>query len=193
MKKLLITVLILFSCTITNAEITSKEERFSLLCEAEKSTGFRWENNDWAKKNWTLERYIITKQDYELSSDTDEAEHFMCAYNRQGSFVNTRSSTLYMDSCYMIKKVGEEDDELNYKTCREAWMNESPYALEKVMCKDETDVNGIVFKPNGWFTKYHIAGQVANIPKPVMYQEQVVVKEGVKDDMSIYVGRCSTL
>ena len=59
-------------------------------------------------------------------------------------------------------------NDLNYHTCREEWTDELPFTLNKVTCIEKFDASGIVFKPNGWFTKYHIAYQVANIPKPII-------------------------
>ena len=192
MKKLLIIFLILFSYSTVNAEITDRDERFTLLCEAEQSVGYRWENNDWTEMNWTLSRYIITKQDYEPLYDSGEAEHFMCTYNKKGDYHNENTSKIYMDSCYLIKKFGEEDDILHYQTCREEWTDELPFTLNKVHCSETNETSGFIFKPNGWFTKYRIAEQVANIPKPITYDGKVIIEAGVKDDMSLYVGRCST-
>ena len=192
MKKLLIIFLVFFSYSNVNAEITGIDERFSLLCEAEQSVGFRWKDNNWTKMNWTLPRYIITKQDYEPSYDTDEAEHFMCTQNKKGDYYNETSGKIFKDSCYLIKKFGEEEDDFDYHTCREEWSFDQPTTLYKVTCSDKFDVYGFVFKPNGWFTKYRIADQVANIPKPITHNGRVIVEAGVKDDMSIYVGRCST-
>ena len=192
MKKLLLLLFSLMFSFSSNAEITSFDERFSLLCEAEQSTGFRWRDDAWKKMNWTLPKYIITKQDYEPSSDWDEAKHYMCSRNKKGDFHNESSNKIFMDSCYLIKNFGEEETESNYQTCREEWTAELPFTLNKVHCSEANDPQGIIFKPNGWFTKYGVADQVANIPKPIYINDKVIVEAGVKDDMLLYVGRCST-
>ena len=196
MKKLLIIFLILFSYSTVNAEITDKDERFTLLCEAEQSVGYRWENNDWTEMSWRLHRYVITKQDYEPIQNTLGAEHRNCAFNRAKYYHNTFTSQIFMDSCYMIKEFGEEVKEDSYRTCREEW-DANTNALKKVTCKTvpvgEFILESILFKPNGWFTKYRIAGEVANIPKALMVDDYVISPAGVKDDMFIFVGRCSTL
>ena len=95
----------------------------------------------------------------------------------------------------MIKRFGEEDIEENYHTCREEW-DANTNALNKVTCEFGhvgSHSSAILFKPNGWFTKYRIAAEVANIPKAYMAGETVISPAGTKDDMFIYVGRCSTL
>ena len=84
----------------SNGEITSTEERFSLLCEAEQSAGFRWKDNNWTKMNWTLPKYIITKKDYEPSSDWDEAEHYMCSRNKKGDYHNENSNKIFI--CFIV-------------------------------------------------------------------------------------------
>lgn len=193
MKKLLIIFIILFSYSSVNAEITDMNENFSLLCETEQSTGFRWIDNDWTKTNWKLQRYIITKQDYEPSSDMDKAEHIMCTQNKIGDYYDKRSDILFRDSCYLIKKFGDKTDVLNYKTCMEEW-GDSPFTLNKVTCSlgsSKSGVDGVVFTPDGWFTKYRIAQQVSNIPKPISVNGEVIIEAGRKDDMFIEVGRCS--
>jgi hypothetical protein len=191
-KKLLIIFLILFSYTSVNAEITSNEKRFSLLCEAEQSVGFRWENEDWKKMNWTLQRYIITKQDYEPLFDSTEAEHFFCSTKKEGYYHNKNTSKIYMDSCYFVKNFTAEESPLNYKTCREEW-DADTNVLNKVTCKGDRGESSILFKPNAWFTHYYIARQVANVPKEEKIGEYLLYPEGHKDEMHIYVGRCSTL
>ena len=194
MKKLLIIFLILFSYSTVNAEITDKDERFSLLCEAEQSVGYRWKNHDWEKVNWILPRYIITKQDYApLDIRLPHPEHFLCSGDRQGS--EKMLSRIYMDSCYKIKELGDEVDDFSYRTCREEW-DANTNALIKVSCEFNNvrfHSSAILFKPNGWFTEYRIAAQVANLPKALMSGETVISPAGAKDDMFIYVGKCSTL
>ena len=70
MKKLLL--LLLFSFSYSIADITSVDERFTLLCQADKITGFKWRNGEWIQTNWKPDMTIIKKHDYEKSADDDD-------------------------------------------------------------------------------------------------------------------------
>jgi hypothetical protein len=43
------------------AQITDTQTMFSMLCLAEKGTGFDWQNNDWVLSNYKPYSYIVTK------------------------------------------------------------------------------------------------------------------------------------
>ena len=63
MKKLLLSLfasLVLIS-NYSNAEITSYDERFTLLCEIEGSTGFNWSNGNWHQANFIAGQKYIKK------------------------------------------------------------------------------------------------------------------------------------
>ena len=191
MKKLFFIILVLSSFSVVNAEINNMNKTFSMICEAEQSTGFRWNTSDWKRMNWTLPKIVISKQKNETTSDPDLVNHVMCAHNQKGYSYNEMRNITFVDACYLIKDFGTEDSFLNYRTCREQWGG-SPLSLKKVECLEENDPSGIIFKPNAWFTKFHISDAVANNPEPLVINGNTLVEAGHKDDMSIYVGRCST-
>ena len=59
--------LALFLCAVCAAsesfaaEITDTQTKFSMLCVAEKATGFDWQGNEWVQKNYLTYSYILTK------------------------------------------------------------------------------------------------------------------------------------
>ena len=56
------------------AQITDIQTRFSMLCVAEKGTGFNWKNNDWVQTNYVPYSYILTK----VEPDPTKPEELGC-------------------------------------------------------------------------------------------------------------------
>ena len=79
MKKLLLIFLFLSNYSI--ADITSIDERFTLLCQDDKATGFKWKNDEWKQTNWTPGMTVIKKHDYVKSADDDDWIVGWCLYN----------------------------------------------------------------------------------------------------------------
>jgi len=58
--------------SLSFADITSENDRFTLLCQADKITGFQWRNVEWQFTKYKPVMTIIKKQDDEKSEDADE-------------------------------------------------------------------------------------------------------------------------
>ena len=178
MKKLLLLLLSLGIMGSADA-VSSRDDYFTSLCIAEKSTGFNWENNDWKIRTFVPEKYVIKKVDatkYRSSCPyTLEAPYF--------DFYHEESSTLETYGCYKEKDFGSEIESRFADECRETWItypkddSETPpktKLLEGVYCGD------IQFSPNGWFHKSHVYSSLRNV-------------DVYKDSITVTVGKCSTL
>ncbi|WP_435187477.1 hypothetical protein ACMAZA_04820 [Pseudothioglobus sp. nBUS_23] len=199
MKKLLLSLfasLVLIS-NYSNAEITSFDERFTLLCEIEDSTGFNWSNGNWYQANFKAgQKYIIKKQDDEKSEDADDYDYakvknMFCSYGQEAESDN--ASYITRDGCYMIKEFGEESTAFNSKLCRERWSKDSQGSLklDKVDCSVWGNPE-VRFKPNG-LIHVHNLGSLESSPKGVIDNGVTIIPPDYKDSMYIAFGRCSTI
>ena len=197
MKKLLLSLfasLVLIS-NYSNAEITSYDERFTLLCEIEGSTGFNWSNGNWHQVNFKAGRkYIIKKQDDEKSEDDedfnfDEVKNRFCTFGQEEDYED--SSSIKRDGCYMIKEFGEESNSFSSRLCRERWIKDGfSLKLDKVVCTWGNPE--MRFKPNG-LIHVHNSGTLESNPKGFVENGVTVIPPDYKDSMYIAFGRCSTI
>ena len=198
MKKLLLPLFVslIVMSSYSNAEITSYDERFTLLCEIEDSTGFNWSDGNWHRTNFKGgQKYIIKKQDDEKSEDAedfdfDKVKNTFCAYGQEEEVENY--SSVYRDGCYMIKEFGEESTEFNSKLCRETWDKDEQGSLKLDMVGCTWGFPQMSFKPNGLIHTYSGGSLEAN---PEGWVEDGVTKipADYKDSMYIGFGRCSTI
>ena len=176
MKKLLLIFLFLSNYSI--ADITSIDERFTLLCQDDKVTGFKWKNDEWKQTNWTPNMTVIKKHDYVKSADDDdwiddESITRACAFRQEGS----------NSACYSISQLGEEVGEWDYVSCSEWWKKDETgsKALKEVYCKEKLFGEKWEFQINGEFVAVKDMFDLSPSEK------------GIKDDIYIRVGKCSVL
>jgi hypothetical protein len=135
MKKLLILLLITLSSMVL-ADITDKDEQFTVLCIDEMSTGFNWDtdNGRWYKTDFYLGKTLIKKVSSLGCFSKEE-------YLVDGELYNLRKG------CYDIEEFGQSDEQLD-QTCNETWQTEfnGGYKLLSVSC------NNLSFVPNGEFS-----------------------------------------
>jgi len=175
MKKLLLILLFLSNYSI--ADITSIDERFTLLCQDDKVTGFKWKNDEWKQTNWTPNMTVIKKHDYVKSADDDdwiddESITRACAFRQEGS----------NSACYSITKLGDESDEWDYVSCSEWWGTDGTGSkkLNSVSCKEKLFAEKWSFEINGAFVAIKDMFNLSPI-------------NGEKDSIYIRVGKCSVL
>ena len=115
MKKLILLLLLLLTSSFSFADITSEDERFTLLCQADKMTGFQWRDGEWQFTRYKPVMTIIKKHDDEKSAEDDgwvreDAVNEMCAYRQSKSGKNT---------CYSIKQIGRNPGKIiTYLLCK---------------------------------------------------------------------------
>lgn len=198
MKNLNLTLLLslILSSGLTNAAITSYDERFILFCEIEGSTGFNWVNSNWKQVNFKAgEKYIIKKHDDEIGQLEDgydrwNSKYPLCAINKQEPTDDFWGFN--RDGCYSVTRFGEESNRLDAKLCRETWdeNEQGEYALESLQCN--VHFNFMKLKPNGLI---HIFknGSLDSDPKELIVNGESIFPAGYKDSMYIAFGRCSTI
>ena len=197
MKKLLLPLfvsLILMS-SYSNAEITSFDERFTLLCEIEDSTGFNWSNGNWHQANFKAgKKYIIKKQDDEKSEDAEDYDYAkvkntFCTFGQEE--VSEGASYIHRDGCYMIKEFGEESSGFNSTLCRETWDKDGrSLKLDTVGCSWGNPT--MSFKPNGLIHVFSKSSLESN-PKGYVDNGVTIIPPDYKDSMYVAFGRCSTI
>ena len=198
MKKLLLLLFVslILTSSYSNAEITSYDERFTLLCEIEDSTGFNWSNGNWHQANFIGgQKYIIKKQDDEKSRDAEdyddsEVKNMFCTFEQEEEYEN--ASSIHRDACYMIKKFGEESHAMNSKLCRETWdkVGQGSLKLDTVGCT--WGYPQMSFKPNGLIHVFN-SGSLESNPEGFIDNGVTIIPPDYKDSMYIAFGRCSTI
>mgnify|MGYP000173799284 CR=1 FL=1 len=177
MKKLIL--LLLLTSGFSFADITSEDERFTLLCQADKMTGFQWRDGEWQFTRYKPVMTIIKKHNDEKSAEDDgwvrkDAVNEMCAYRQSKGSKNT---------CYSIKQIGEKVERWNYVPCTESWGTDSSgnKKLKEVYCESSA-------LEGKW--EFQINGEFVAIKEPYGLSES---NDGIKDDVYIQVGKCSLL
>ena len=190
MNKLLLPILVslLLISSISNAKITSYDERFTLLCEIEESTGFNWSNGNWHRTHFKAgQKYIIKKQDDEKSLtakdfNMDEVKNPLCIHGHKKPYKHDDLGMNFRNGCYMIKEFGKESKAGNFKNCHENWTKDKDsWSLDSVDCPRGYSQPEFYFKPNGLVHIYR-GGNLETNPK-----------DDSKGSMFMSFGRCSTI
>jgi hypothetical protein len=198
LKKLLLPLFVslILSSSYSNAEISSYDERFTLLCEIEDSTGFNWSGGNWHQTDFSGGRkYIIKKQDDEKSVDAEDYDYgkvknMFCAYGQEEE--SEDYSSVIKDGCYMIKEFGEESHGANSKLCREHWDKDKQGSLKLDMVRCSWGNPRMSFKPNGLIHVYN-PGSLEDNPKAYIQDGVTIIPADYKDSMYVSFGRCTTI
>ena len=187
-KKLLLLSIILFTSSLSIADVTSPNDRFTLLCEAVGVPGFKWTDNGWEATIFSGPKLtIVKKQEYEKHRDDidfneDEVVHFACTSIK--TELNINSLGFSKQGCYSFQYPGEELSITNVTTCGETWSKDDSglIKLQQVNCK-KTPYTSIKydFEINGEFTAY----------KPEPYLGFNV--DGMRDGIWMKAGSCSQI
>ncbi len=197
-KKILVTALLinlLLLSSVATAEITDVDEKFTLLCEVEKSTGFNWKNGDWYQTNFiTGEKYIIKKHDKPLSIDSPDYVYEGGIKNWKCQYGQGKDEYSNIDGCYSIKKFGEKSRIHNYSICREYWLKDkqSKSLLKSISCI----IVGTewIISPNEWFHRNYVNSDLDSEPQGYTDESGVVlIPPDQKDSLMLSVGRCSEI
>ena len=135
---------LLFLCAVCAAsqsfaaQITDMQTKFSMLCVAEKGTGFNWERNDWVQSNYKPYSYIVTK--------VGPQGYAVIVRICRSQFHPLSTPWAKSLGCYELKEVGEKDTPANL--CKERWnKTESGYVLLDVNCLGFTNYRAEVDGP----------------------------------------------
>jgi len=188
MKKLLLISFFLLTSNFSIANITSVDEKFSLLCEAIGVPGFKWKDGKWETTIFSGPKMtIVSKQDYEKGIDDidfndDEVVNRFCVGGQKG--LSTTSGGFIQDACYGFRYPSEEFHITGFINCRESWIKnaDGSIKLEEVDC-NKTAYTSIKydFQINGDYSAY----------KTEPYFGFNV--DGNKDDIWMKVGKCNLL
>src|SRR5262245_62085585 len=81
------------------AQVTDTQTKFSMLCVAEKGTGFNWRNNDWVQTDYKPYTYVLTKV---------EPQEWDCASQKVSQQISPVSEARgESHGCYQLKEVGD--------------------------------------------------------------------------------------
>jgi hypothetical protein len=127
---------LLFLCAVCAAsqsfatQITDMQTKFSMLCVAEKGTGFDWKDNDWVQTNYLPYSYIVTKEE-PAKPDDPFGCHVSVSQQISPALGGLQGESI---GCYQLKEIGEKDG-LAYR-CREVWnKTDNGYVLDNVSCE----------------------------------------------------------
>jgi|TARA_B110000967_G_C18467867_1_gene355913 hypothetical protein len=177
MKKLILSLFLLLTFSVSFADITSENEHLTLLCQADKITGFQWRDGEWQFTKYKPVTTIIKKHDDEKSAEDDDwveedAVNIECAFRQSGR----------INGCYSIKPLGAEVGRMDYVSCTEWWGSDDSgnSKVEEVYC-NPTMLEG------KW--QFQINGEFVATKGPY----GLSARDGIKDDVYIQVGKCSLL
>ena len=193
MKKIFLLFLLslIHSSSFSNAEITSDDEQFMVLCEIENSTGFNWSNGNWHQINFKAgEQYLIKKESEEHGEDIMVS---MCSNRLLKQEPKDLPNWVIRDGCYSIKKLKPNIRSYLSEPCRETWSKDN-MKLDNISCPQALGRPKMVFKPNGLM---HIHKDELNLnanPKAQYFPNgDLYLPADYKDSMFIGFGRCSTI
>lgn len=157
-----------------SAEITDQGKSFSMLCVAEKGTGFNWDKNDWQQANYKPYTYVISK----LVGDDSESKCFtrLRGENVAALITPTGDTSGRSKGCYVLKEIGEAVTLGN--VCTEFWDKRgASYLLKEVTC-------------TGGFEEYR-----ARVDGPFVVTRTYAVFATVdpRDSVILQIGKCSLL
>jgi|GEM_PF-1947539 len=184
---------------VANSEITDADEKFALLCEVEKSTGFHWKKRDWHQANFiTGQKYIIKKHSKSLNINSPEyisygSKSERCKYGQEKDYIST--GYLKTDGCYSIKIFGEKDKWSSYGLCKEHWDKDeqSNLSLSQINC-DTLTTGSWKISPNEWFHKSMVHSSLEANPKGFKGDGIISgIPDDYKDSLSLTVGKCSEI
>ena len=160
-------VLFYLSATFSSVAIsgvTDENELFSVFCKEKKVTGFNWKSDNWQKASFKKDEYIVTKVE-------KTPKHLFCNPDKKTTDAKNSKMT---ESCYSIRKLGEEVSWINVHKCLEEW-EKSSNKLSRLSC----DLLGgkMYLQLEGWFHRSHLHGKM----------------DGDKDSLLLSVGKCSKI
>jgi hypothetical protein len=160
--------------TLVFSQVTPQTiQPFKSLCISDQDTGFNWVNGKWITTQFTPDKYILEKLDY---------DKLMNATNYFGRPVNCSvpiASNLDAESsvvkaCYSIRRFGSDAlITIDALDCYESFKNKT---LQGIYCPTQGN-----FKPNGLFVK---------LPS---YISMDLSPKKVKDSIALSVGTCGVL
>ena len=170
------------------ADVTSPDDRFTLLCEAVGVPGFKWTDDGWEATIFSGPKLtIVKKQEYEKhyeDIDFNEAEVNHRACTSIKAELNIDSLGFSKQGCYSFQNPGEELTITNVTICEETWSKDDSglIKLQQVNC-EKTPYTSIKydFEINGEFTAY----------KPEPYLGFNV--DGMRDGIWMKAGSCSQI
>ena len=117
----------------TRAEITESQKPFSMICVADKATGFNWKNDDWIYATFKPETYIIRKLD-------GRNESCSIVEQERGEFtrpiVMSEPKWGSAKRCYLRSAMGRKDPLPIADRCEELWGDSNgKLVLQTIFCQ----------------------------------------------------------
>lgn len=166
------------SISISKETRFSEEIDFSSLCISEQSTGFNWEEGEWVKTNFILDKYLIKK----IHQDKLSSGLLWQCLGNDGKLIEemlpfeSGKETRFIKRCYEVKEFDEELSAPEF--CSEYYRNNGngDLKLYEIRCPE----SNIYMRPNGRFT----ISNTRSIGDDL---------EDYSDSLTISIGHCSTL
>ena len=140
----------------------------SMVCGGEQSIGFRWVKGRWKSTDFIPNRYLIEKR------AAGQARSRACRDMVQGVVRDPGNQTASMLGCYMIRREGDDAEERREQVCLERWR-----AAGKRWVLDEVACDNFRFRPDGWFHRTSLHGELSATPP-----------DDRKEPLSVSVGHC---
>lgn len=181
------TAVFLFSASANNV-FAAMDERMllfptgSVLCVEEQATGFNWKNKAWSQADFIPStKFVIRKLEPQTYKDADtrfKSKNFiLCDDPKVTPFPNAKKGKLsgLVTACYEIKRMGEEPNLFDYRSCTEEW---SEGRLDRVSCDD-----------HGRPTYFHPDGAYIAYP----WHSDIRKDVDKKDSLLLSIGSCSRI
>ncbi len=156
--------LVLFLSLTSAGDAQRLPDEYTILCSAEKTTGFNWRNGEWKLVQFkNSQRLIVVSKENECYGD-QRGDIDMEEFDYHIKFV-----------CLTERELGKEYDPVPYY-CEERYRERTRES--EITCESPQ----MILSPNGWYHYGVIFGDISNAPK-----------DGRKDSLYVEVGKCSMI
>ncbi len=145
----------------------------TMICESERSIGFRWVKGQWKSTDFIADRYLIAKRAVRPAGQ----EKGGCQGMSAAALIDRPGGEARLSGCYAIGRAEEKPEAAREQVCSERLSRENGRWVVRAIACDR-----FIFRPDGWFHRTSLHDDLADRPQ-----------DDRKDPMSVTVGHCRTV
>jgi len=161
--------------TATSIQAADMPDQYTLYCKGEQANGFDWLSNNWEKRSFKANDYIIIK-----SQNNNCWLSRLIREKTNGEVVKNSASMHTKDVCINIREAGEEYNPKLSGKCTEYYSDSSDNKWSDYLSCENIFQKNFVTKFNGWFHRSLVHSDLNN-------------RSDYKDSLAIEVGKCSQI
>jgi len=139
---------------------------YTILCAAEKATGFNWKNGDWVARHFNPIKRLVVKSPKNRCSPSGEMA------------TDPFSDDVYIDVCLNVREFGKTYKRISSEICTENYKKKSGMWETLIYCTHWP----LALRPDGQYHYSQITDDLSDKPE-----------NDYKDSMYVEVGKCSMI